>query len=218
MELEKKKQRMDMEREPSASVDRLSVEKSRANKKEGHGLTLAVMGGGLVLMGALSGWFGAILGPGEDVITEDQKIEILQEFSALTARPVEANTLPVSQRVEAVESMGLPPDQARALLAQLTKPDAGGYQILWVEAWDWAVSDGDTVMFTAGPYNITATLTTSVSHFAIPIPPGVHVVEATGIADGHGGITVGATMGGDYVSRLPIFKPGDRAVISIGDR
>jgi len=91
-----------------------------------------------------------------------------------------------------------------------------GLPLAWITLWDTEAEDGDVVRVDSGGYSRTVTLSHAPVAFAIPVPLD-GMVQLTGVHDGGGGITVGASSG-QRVLALPLMSTGQVLRIPIGGK
>lgn len=177
-----------------------------ARRTSGIALILA----GLVLVAGLGFGMSHFGGPpARDEVSDAQKQALEQNFLKLA--PVQLTPVADAELDQALASMKLPPDQARALKQQLlgaptVQPGHQAMQLAWLEVWDARAEDGDVVHVSAAGYEVDVPMLHARTRIAVPVDASKSVV-LTGVTDGGGGITLGVltSMG---VEQLPVLAPG----------
>lgn len=141
--------------------------------------------------------------PDKDSLTDNQKAEIQQEFTAKGILPVKRITNPEEQK-KAIASMGLDKEKEKELTAMI---DTSKLDIAWFQAWDNFAEDGDVLLFESVGYTVEVSLLNKPAIFAIPLVPGENRIKVTGVHDGGGGITASVITSSGATS-VPVIDVG----------
>lgn len=173
---------------------------------------------------------------GDEISASDAQAR-LEVFRALA--PMDLSVVADNDLDNALRSMNLSPDEARALKGDLgngvSSPETDSVprdvaastksvsqakpaqaraqtrriQLVWITLWDTDVEDGDVVRIESQGYSRTVRLTKKGDTFAVPVPAG-GVIKVTGVSDGDGGgITVGLASGNERAI-FPIMSEGQQ--------
>lgn len=150
--------------------------------------------------------------PSGDNLSDSKKTQIADEFSKVASLQLE--TVPAADLKSAINSMGLDQQQRAILenaLRNSTSPQQDSSQdntvkMMWLELWNFASQDGDSVSISSAGYQATFPILKAPSRIAVPVDAN-QPIQVTGVHDGGGGITLGAKNGQNRLS-LPILAPG----------
>lgn len=150
--------------------------------------------------------------PSGDNLSDSRKRRIADDFSKVASMQLE--TIPAAEVKSAIDSMGLDQEQ-RAILEnvarnsnnpQLDPSQANTVKMMWLELWDFASQDADSVSISSAGYQATFPLLKAPVRIAIPVDANL-AIRITGVHDGGGGITLGVKNGQSQIS-LPVLAPG----------
>ena len=153
----------------------------------------------LALAVALGATLSGALNPSaSDTVTEDQKQTLQRNFDIYTA----TSKFPLAlvaphERKRALDTMNLAPEEQAQVASAL---EDGTIQLAWVTLLDNMAQDGDVVGFRSSVWpQVNVVAKHQPQTFAIVYPPD-GIVEAVGIHDGGGGITVDIITNGSQLS------------------
>lgn len=220
-----------MDGAPEVKADSQAVKAGpRTGAAVGKSLALAalvaVAVGGVGLWEAGGGSIFTPAAAGADQISGTDRDARAAAFAAMA--PLTLNQVDQGEVDRAVHTMGLGPDQEKALagaaqaaplrspktVAHVTPaaqpraaPASEPVRLAWLTLWDTDAEDGDVVRIDSRGYSRTVVLKKQAVTFAIPIPSD-GVVKVTGVHDGDGGgITVGLASGASRAI-FPIMSEG----------
>ncbi|MDD2463358.1 MAG: hypothetical protein PHI97_05120 [Desulfobulbus sp.] len=180
----------------------------RTGKRSGLGLLLTI---GSVILAAgftLTTFFHQ---PAGDHLADAEKTRISTEFSKVGA--IHLETVPIGKIQTAIESMGLDNAQQAALQQVVTNANRSQavqqskeVRLMYLDLWDFATQDGDSVLVSSGGYQATVPLLKAPTKITIPVQTG-QIIQVRGVQDGGGGITLGIKNGPNHVA-LPVLAPG----------
>jgi len=198
------------------------------------GLLLVLALFSLVATERATGMLGWWPGPDTDHVSPTQAESRAMQYAA--ALPLGLSPVAADDRPQALASMALTADAARALATELDRRATGDgplpavlpspvpaaapaptpWPLVWVTLWDTDAEDGDVVRVDSGGYSRTVTLRHAPLTFALPAPADGRL-RLTGVYDGGGGITVGASSG-PQVLPLPLMSAGQTLTIPVRSR
>lgn len=197
----KKAEHNKSQQQPLKVKSHLKADESKMTANQKRNFWSGVCAVGVILFGVWTFKPSAV--PDTDILTNDEKTTILNEYDAIASFQVDRISNP-QELQQAIKSMSLRSDKQHILEKKIQEREI---EMAWIQARDNMAEDGDVLKFESQNYQVTATLTNKPVIFALPLSPGANQVKVTGVHDGGGGITASVITSSGATS-VPIINQG----------
>lgn len=176
----------------------------------GDKIKMALLGAALVAGSAIGFLFTGT--SGGDSMTFSERDRVQREFLVASQQPLVLGEVSKDQVPEKVAELGLAPQDAQKLLADVND---GKSRMLILGLVDFASEDGDIVSVSSSGLNVEVSLFKGINVVAIPVAgSGPAQITVTGVHDGGGGITVSGS-GPNGQLPLPVMLVGESVSFTV---
>lgn len=176
----------------------------------GDKIKMALLGAALVAGSAIGFLFTGT--SGGDSMTFSERDRVQREFLVASQQPLVLGEVSKDQVPEKVAELGLAPQDAQKLLADVND---GKSRMLILGLVDFASEDGDIVSVSSSGLTVEVPLFKGINVVAIPVAgSGPAQITVTGVYDGGGGITVSGS-GPNGQLPLPVMLVGESVSFNV---